>query len=182
MLDPAYGAARAALINPAAASADCIKVSAGSNAFSIKEESYSTFRLTILHSGKCTFLFDQRGKLLHLSSNYPPRWGHNSPAAAAALSRPSSADCTKGSPAVGSDTVSFQTVDGEGNAVSMVNSNYLGFGSGLVPEGCGFALQNRGANFSLEPGHPNELVGGKRCATRDSKSAHRLSQDLGVVC
>ena len=74
MLDPAYGAARAALINPAAASADCIKVSAGSNAFSIKEESYSTFRVTILHSGKCTFLFDQRGKFLHLSFNYPPQW------------------------------------------------------------------------------------------------------------
>lgn len=72
------------------------------------------------------------------------------------------ADFLKGSPAVGSDTVSFQVVDGDGNAVSMVNSVYLGFGSGLVPEGCGFALQNRGANFSLDPDHPNLLASGKR--------------------
>ena len=72
------------------------------------------------------------------------------------------ADFLKGSPAIGSDTVSFQVVDGDGNAVSMVNSVYLGFGSGLVPESCGFALQNRGANFSLDPQHPNLLTPGKR--------------------
>eukprot|EP01046_Picozoa_sp_COSAG06_P015004 COSAG06_NODE_948_length_11359_cov_6.236146_12_plen_126_part_00 len=125
--------------------------------------------------------------------------------------------------------MSFQVVDGKGNAVSMVNSVYLGFGSGLVAEGCGFALQVtgwlidlrrrtetpsclparlsfllfrcekwwlgfrdrlgtahvldfeeklphkkrgcnrcsvhtqcRGANFSLDPEHPNILAGGKR--------------------
>lgn len=82
----------------------------------------------------------------------------------AALINPAKAtvDFEKGSPAVGSDTVSFQVVDGHGNAVSMVNSVYLGFGSGLVPAGCGFALQNRGANFSLDPEHPNLLAPGKR--------------------
>lgn len=73
-----------------------------------------------------------------------------------------SVNVLRGSPVAGSDTVSFQVVDGAGNAVSMVNSVYLGFGSGLVPEGCGFALQNRGANFVLEPDHPNRLEGGKR--------------------
>jgi gamma-glutamyltranspeptidase/glutathione hydrolase len=60
------------------------------------------------------------------------------------------------------DTVYLTVVDKDFNAVSLIQSNYVGFGSGMVPDGLGFCLQDRGALFDLQPGRPNSIAPGKR--------------------
>jgi gamma-glutamyltranspeptidase/glutathione hydrolase len=59
-------------------------------------------------------------------------------------------------------TVYLCAADGDGMMVSFIQSNYQGFGSGVVPPGTGIALQNRGHGFTLEPNHPNQVAPGKR--------------------
>ena len=60
------------------------------------------------------------------------------------------------------DTTYLSVVDREGNMVSLIESNYSEFGSGLVADGTGFVLHNRGALFSLDPRSPNAIAGHKR--------------------
>lgn len=74
----------------------------------------------------------------------------------------------------GSDTTYFAVADCEGNCVSAIQSNYMGFGSGLVPRGTGFVLQNRGCYFTLERKHHNSLMPGKR-------TFHTLCASLGEL-
>lgn len=59
-------------------------------------------------------------------------------------------------------TIYLSTADHDGNCVSWIQSNYTGFGSGIVIPETGIAMQNRGACFTLEAGHPNVVAPGKR--------------------
>jgi gamma-glutamyltranspeptidase/glutathione hydrolase len=59
-------------------------------------------------------------------------------------------------------TILLTAADSSGGMVSFIQSNYEGFGSGIVIEGTGIAMHNRGACFTLEEGHPNQVGGGKR--------------------
>ena len=67
-----------------------------------------------------------------------------------------------GNPLGGGSTIYCTAMDGNGNACSLINSLFSGFGTGLVVPGTGIALQNRGSLFSFDPEHPNYLQGRKR--------------------
>jgi gamma-glutamyltranspeptidase / glutathione hydrolase len=71
-------------------------------------------------------------------------------------------DAHAGELPAGSDTTYLSVVDREGNMVSLIQSNYDSFGSGIVAAGTGFVLHNRGGLFSLDPASPNALAGRKR--------------------
>jgi gamma-glutamyltranspeptidase/glutathione hydrolase len=76
---------------------------------------------------------------------------------------PQRANCeVKAGDPVGSNTTYLTVVDKDGNIASWIQSLYEAFGSRVTVEGMGFALQNRGASFTLDPKHPNVLAGGKR--------------------
>ena len=88
---------------------------------------------------------------------------------ARAMSDTSAAEAVHGLPAaeparagVHRETVYLTVIDRDRMAVSLIYSIYHAFGSGLATERFGILLQNRGAGFTLEPGHPNEAAGGRR--------------------
>jgi gamma-glutamyltranspeptidase / glutathione hydrolase len=62
----------------------------------------------------------------------------------------------------GSETIYMSTIDKDGNIVSLIQSNYSGYGTGFVAPGAGFSFHNRGGGFELAEGRPNTLAGHKR--------------------
>ena len=81
----------------------------------------------------------------------------------AQLIDPNKANCDTGAGNPNaSDTTYLTAADRDGNIVSLIQSNYSGFGSGITVRGMGFALQNRGALFMLDPGKPDSLAPHKR--------------------
>lgn len=77
------------------------------------------------------------------------------------IDRTRASDPGHGAPKPGG-TVYVATADASGMMVSFIQSNYMGFGSGIVVPGTGISLQNRGHGFSLQPGHANQVGPGKR--------------------
>lgn len=84
-----------------------------------------------------------------------------------------------------SDTTYLCCVDRDGLAVSLINSLFMGFGSGMVTEKSGITLQNRGAGFCVNPDHPNTIDGGKRplhtIIPAVALEGERLSHCFGVM-
>jgi gamma-glutamyltranspeptidase / glutathione hydrolase len=80
----------------------------------------------------------------------------------AAMLDPSKAQDFQHGPPNPGGTILLCAADAQGRMVSFIQSNYEGWGSGIVVPGTGIAMHNRGANFTLEPGHPNQVGGGKR--------------------
>jgi gamma-glutamyltranspeptidase / glutathione hydrolase len=106
------------------------------------------------------YIGDPRGQKLPVERLLSKEWA----AARAKQIDPDHANCnpTAGEMQGGSDTTYLSVVDREGNMVSLIQSNFSSFGSGIVAPGTGFVLHNRGALFVMDPASPNSLAGHKR--------------------
>ena len=106
------------------------------------------------------YLADPRGQKIPVKTLLSKEWA----AERAKLIDPDKAACDvgEGEIAIGNDTTYLTVVDRDGNMVSLIQSNYAAFGSGIVPPGSGFVLHNRGGLFSLDAASPNALAGHKR--------------------
>ena len=106
------------------------------------------------------YIGDPRKQKLPVATLLSKEWA----AQRAKLIDPDHADCdaAAGILQTGSDTTYLSVVDRDGNMVSLIQSNYSSFGSGIVAAGTGFVLHNRGGLFSMDPVSPNALAGRKR--------------------
>ncbi|HWZ24053.1 MAG TPA: gamma-glutamyltransferase [Verrucomicrobiae bacterium] len=106
------------------------------------------------------YIGDPRRQKLPVSTLLSKEWADRR----AKLIDPARANCdvSAGELRGGTDTTYLSVVDREGNMVSLIQSNFDAFGSGIVAAGTGFALHNRGGLFTLDPASPNALAGRKR--------------------
>jgi gamma-glutamyltranspeptidase / glutathione hydrolase len=106
------------------------------------------------------YLADPRGQKIPVATMLSKAWAVER----AKLIDPDKAACdiSAGEIAAGNDTTYLSVVDRDGNMVSLIQSNYAAFGSGIVPAGAGFVMHNRGGLFTLDPASPNALAGHKR--------------------
>ncbi len=106
------------------------------------------------------YLADPRGQKIPVATLLSKAWA----AERAKLidSDKATCDISAGEIAIGNDTTYVSVVDRDGNMVSLIQSNYSGFGSGIVPAGAGFVIHNRGGLFTLDASSPNALAGHKR--------------------
>ncbi len=106
------------------------------------------------------YIGDPRGQKLPLGTLLSKQWARGR----AKQIDPNHASChaIAGDIPAGGDTTYLAVVDRDGNMVSLIQSNYSEFGSGIVAPGTGFALQNRGGLFSFDPRSPDALAGRKR--------------------
>jgi len=114
----------------------------------------------IAYADMARYIGDPRGQNLPVQALLSKEWAMQS----AKLIDPEHANCAvpAGNLPVGNDTTYLTVVDREGNMVSLIQSNYSEFGSGIVAPETGFALHNRGALFTLDANSPNALAGRKR--------------------
>jgi len=114
----------------------------------------------LAYADMAKYVADPRGQKLPVATLLSKDWAKQR----AQLIDAEHAQCDVGAGEIrgGSDTTYLSVVDREGNMVSLIQSNYSAFGSGIVAPGTGFALHNRGGLFTLEAASPNALAGHKR--------------------
>jgi gamma-glutamyltranspeptidase/glutathione hydrolase len=114
----------------------------------------------LAYADMAKYIGDPRGQKLPIKTLLSKEWA----AERAKLIDPDHAKCdvAAGDLPVGNDTTYLTVVDRDGNMVSLIQSNYSGFGSGIVAPNTGFVLHNRGGLFVLDPSSPDALAGRKR--------------------
>src|SRR6266481_4501740 len=114
----------------------------------------------LAYADMAKYVADPRGQKIPVAALLSKEWAKQR----AQLIDAEHAQCKVGAGEIsgGSDTTYLSVVDREGNMVSLIQSNYSGFGSGIVAPGTGFALHNRGGLFTLDTASPNALAGHKR--------------------